>query len=153
MRIQRIGAACLCLAVLAGACKKKEEAPAGTVPAPGPVTTTAPATPAAVAVTAVNLGRGVTPGKTVTSETTQFGRNDTIYASVATTGAGNGTLTARWTYQDGQVVDESTQSISPTGPAATEFHISKPSGWPAGKYTVAVMLNGVPGQQKEFTVQ
>lgn len=150
MRIQRISAACLCLAVLAGGCKKKNDAPVDTVPAPPPVTT-APAAP--VAVTAVNLGRSLTPGKTVTSETTQFGRNDTIYASVATSGTGNGTLTAKWTYQDGQVVDESTQSISATGPATTEFHVSKPSGWPAGKYTVAVMVNGAPGQQKEFTVQ
>lgn len=150
MRIERIGAACLCVAVLASGCKKKEATPATEAPS-APATTTAPAAP--VSVTAVNLGRSLTPGKTVTSETTQFGRNDTIYASVATAGTGNGTLTARWTFQDGQVVDESTQSITATGPASTEFHVSKPSGWPAGKYTVTVMLNGAPGQQKEFTVQ
>jgi hypothetical protein len=51
------------------------------------------------------------------------------------------------------VVDESTQPISATGPAVTEFHVSKPSGWPAGNYRVEVSLNGSPGQAKDFSVQ
>jgi len=29
-------------------------------------------------------------------------------------------------------VNEETRDIAPNGPAATEFHIAKPSGWPAG---------------------
>jgi len=61
-------------------------------------------------------------------------------------------LSARWTYQDGQVVNESQQSIAPKGPATTEFHISKPDGWPKGKYQVAIAANGLPAGTKEFTV-
>jgi hypothetical protein len=130
----------------AGACKKKTE-PGTTTPP----TTTAPAS-APFAVASVNLGKSLGPDKRVTSETTTFGVNDTIYASVATSGDPGGTLAARWTFQDGQVVDETTQSVG-AGPAVTEFHVSKPSGWPVGSYKVEVMLNGAAAQSKEFRVQ
>ena len=62
------------------------------------------------------------------------------------------TLTARWTYGDGQVVDETSQTISPTGPAMTEFHVSKASGWPAGDYKVSIMLDGRELESKDFKV-
>jgi len=137
--------ALLLLATGLGGCKKQQE------PATEGTQTTAPAAP--VAVTSMNLGRSIGPDKRVVSETTQFGVNDTIYASVATSGTGSATLAARWTYQDGQVVDETTQSISAAGPATTEFHVSKPSGWPSGNYRVEVMLNGTASQSKEFSVQ
>ena len=56
--------------------------------------------------------------------TDEFRRTDTIYVSVDTEGTAVGAaLLARWTYEDGQVVDETTQTISPSGPAITEFHI------------------------------
>jgi hypothetical protein len=135
----------------AGACKKKAE------PVDTTTTTTVPTTPAAatLAVTSVNLGKSLGPDKRVTSETTTFGTRDTIYASVATSGSTGGTLAARWTFQDGQVVDETTQTVGATGPApaVTEFHVSNPGGWPAGSYKVEVLLNGVPAQTKEFRVQ
>ena len=145
----------LTLAAVAGGaagCKKKAE------PADTTTTTTAPAptVPAStpLAVTSVNLGKSLGADKRVTSESTQFGPNDTIYASVATAGSGTGgTLSAKWTFQDGQVVDETTQSVGAAGPAVTEFHVSKPSGWPVGSYKVEVMLNGAPAQSKEFRVQ
>jgi hypothetical protein len=136
----------------AGACKKKTAEPGNT----GVVPPAAPAAPASapLAVTSVNLGKSLGPDKRVTSETTTFGTRDTIYASVATSGSGTGgTLAARWTFQDGQVVDETTQSVGAAGPAVTEFHVSKPSGWPVGSYKVEVLLNGAAAQSKEFRVQ
>ena len=63
------------------------------------------------------------------------------------------TIRTRWTYQDGQVVDESEQVIAPTGDAATEFHIQKPDGWPTGKYKLEVFLNGTAVQTKDFEVK
>jgi len=57
------------------------------------------------------------------------------------------------TYQDGQVVDESSRNISATGDDFTEFHISKPTGWPKGKYTVQILLNGAPVESEEFQVK
>jgi hypothetical protein len=146
------GLACALLVFGTASCKKAQE-PAETTSTGTTATVPAPQASAPVAVSSVNLGRAVGADKRVTGETTRFGRNDTIYASVSTSGTGNGTLTARWTYQDGQVVDESTQPISATGPAVTEFHVSKPSGWPAGNYRVEVSLNGSPGQAKDFSVQ
>lgn len=107
-------------------------------------------------VASVQLGRGIGPDKRVTDHTEEFRPNETIYATVITTGgAPNTELTARWTYQDGQVVEETTQVIAPpTGTdAASEFHVSKPDGWPAGKYKLEVLVNGTPAATKEFEVK
>jgi hypothetical protein len=51
------------------------------------------------------------------------------------------------------VVDESSRNISTSGEDVTEFHISKPSGWPKGKYTVQILLNGAPVESEEFEVK
>ena len=48
--------------------------------------------------------------------------------------------------------DESTQTIAPAGDARTEFHISKPDGWPTGKYTLEVFLNGSSAATKDLEV-
>lgn len=124
------------------------------------VQTTPPAaTPAAdeaVRVTGVDLGRSIDADKRVNdnAETDDFGRNDTIYASVATDGTASGAaLVARWSFEDGQVVEESTQSIASSGPSITEFHISKPDGWPVGKYKVEILLNGQVVESKDFEVK
>ncbi|TAH44492.1 MAG: hypothetical protein EYC71_08575 [Gammaproteobacteria bacterium] len=83
-----------------------------------------------------------------------FATTDTIYASVDTSGvAASATLAARWTFGDGQLVDESSQSIAPTGPATTTFHISKPSGWPVGSYKVDISLDGAPVASQGFEVK
>ena len=108
----------------------------------------------AVRVNDVTIGRGVTADKRVANQTDSFSARDTIVASIHTTGsAPNTNLMARWTFQDGQVVDEKTQAISPNGDAYTEFQISKPSGWPAGKYTLHVLVNGQEVQTKDVTVK
>jgi hypothetical protein len=62
-------------------------------------------------------------------------------------------LTARWTYQDGQVVNETKRSIAPTAKDVTEFSIQKPDGWPVGQYTVAISLDGKTVESKSFKVQ
>jgi len=145
-------------ALVLTACGKKEEAPPPAATTP-PATTTPPPstamTPAqGVTVTSVDLGTAVGPDQKVTSPTTTFGAKDTIYAAVSTTGtASNATLGAKWTYQDGQTVNDSSQTIAPTGPAVTTFHISKPDGWPAGNYKVEISLDGKSVSSKDFTVQ
>ena len=60
---------------------------------------------------------------------------------------------AKWTFQDGQTVKEDSRSITPTGPAATEFSIQKPSGWPKGSYKVDITVNGQPFTSKSFRVE
>ena len=109
-----------------------------------------------IRVTEVDLGRSVSTDGRINDnmETDEFRPADTIYASVATDGTASGSaLSARWTFEDGQVVDESSQNISPTGPAITEFHISKPNGFPKGKYKVEIKLNGQTVETKDFEVK
>jgi hypothetical protein len=105
-------------------------------------------------VTDVKLGRAVGADKRVTDETDDFRPADVIYAVVETQGSGStAALQARWTYEDGQVVDEASQNITAAGGDFTEFHISKPSGWPKGKYKVEILLNGQPAETEDFEVK
>jgi hypothetical protein len=136
-------ACCVGLAAAAGCSKKDDTGAAGST-----ATATQP-----LRVTGVQLGRAVGSDMRVTDETDDFKPNDTIYASVATDGTSpNATLMARWTYQDGQVVDTTSRSISPNAASATEFHVSKPGGWPKGNYKVEILLNGAVTQSKDFEV-
>ena len=106
-----------------------------------------------VRISEVQLGRQVGPDKRVTAEQDDFSPRDTIYASVLTTGsAPSATVTARWTFEDGQVVKEDSRTIAPSGTEATEFHISKPSGWPKGKYKVTLSAGGST-ESEEFEVK
>ena len=131
--------------ILSAACTKTRE---------NPGTTGTAGTSAGVRVSQVDLGRSLTPDKMVSSNTDSFKPNDTIYASIVTEGtAATATLKARWTYQEGQVVNESTQTIAPTGNARTEFHISKPDGWPTGKYKLEVFLNGSSAATRDVEVE
>jgi len=122
--------------------------------APFGCSTSKPAVQTGLKVTHIDVGRSVTAEKTIAEKTDSFRPADTFYVSVATDGSGpSATLTARWTYQGGQVVDESRQDIAPTGSAAvTEFHLSKPDGWPTGEYKVEVLLNGASAGTREFKV-
>lgn len=137
--------------LLSAACGKKGNEQALDTTSVGGAVATASAS--SVQVADVTLGKRVRPNKRVDVEADTFKPRDTIYASVHTTGSGSAQLIARWTFQDGQQVDERTETISPTGDAYTEFHISKPSGFPAGKYTLRVLMNGQEVQRKDFTVE
>ena len=108
----------------------------------------------AVRVTDVKVGRGLGADKRLTDPTDEFRPTDVIYAVVETQGSDpNAALQARWTYQDGQVVDETSRNISAAGQDVTEFHISKPGGWPAGKYKVEILLNGASTATEDFEVK
>ena len=147
---KRFGATLALGLLLALAGCNRQETPPAAPPIPPPAPSMAPAP---FAVKSVSLGKAIGADKRVTSPTSSFAATDTIYASVATEGAAPSvTLTARWTYQDGQVVDETSETIAPSGPAATEFHIAKPDGWPAGSYKVEISANGMPTTSQTFTV-
>jgi hypothetical protein len=140
---------CLALAIYATGCQKKTSETSSTSYSEKSTTETS-----AIKVTNVDLGRNIGVDKNVTDATTTFSPNDMIYASVQTSGSSpSATVKVRWTYQDGQVVDESEQTIAPTGDTRTEFHISKPDGWPAGTYKAEVYLNGQLVQSKNFEVK
>jgi len=133
---------CLALLMMSAACNRGGADNTGT---PGNT---------ALRVTDVTLGRAVGGDKAITDRTETFQPNDTIYASVATEGsASSATLRARWTFEDGQVVDESTRTIASNNRERTEFHISKPNGWPAGKYKLEVFLDDRSVETKNFEVR
>jgi hypothetical protein len=137
--------------VLSAGCSRSDEKPAGAPPGAGLPPAERVATP--FQVKRIDLGNAIGASKEVTAPTVTFKPSDTIYASVVSEGtAPSVVLSAKWTYEDGQLVNESKQSIAPTGPATNEFHISKPDGWPKGKYQVAIAANGLPAGSKEFTV-
>ena len=150
-----VAAALIASLALAG-CKKKEETvvtPTPTASEPAPMATPAPAA-MPVSVTSVDLGNAIGADNKVSSMMSTFGTKDTIYTSVMTDGtATNAPLMVMWTYQDGQEVGTETKTLNTTGPTVTEFHASKPSGWPTGKYKVEVMLNGVTVQSRDFEVK
>jgi hypothetical protein len=151
MRNKYLYALSLSLLICFTACSKTETPPATTTeptPAPAPE-------PVGVSAGTVTLGKAVGADKRVTEPLEKFAKGDTIYASVDTSGAGTATLKAKWTYMKGgqtTVVNEESQTIMPMGPATTEFHVSKPGGWPAGDYQVEVFLDDKPVGSKTFTI-
>jgi hypothetical protein len=134
----------LSTAAMAGCKKGSDTATTGTAT----TTSTEPA------ISEVQLGKRLSADKRVTDATSTFSPRDTIYAVALTQGSSpNATVTARWTYEDGgQVVKEDSRSIAASGNEATEFHISKPSGWPKGKYRVTLTLGGST-ESKDFEVK
>ena len=106
-----------------------------------------------VSVVGLTLGRALGPDKKVTAPSDTFAPADTIYASVNTQStASSASLAVRWKFEGDQLVREESLSISPTGPATSEFHVSKPDGWPKGGYTVEILVDGVPVRTASFRV-
>ncbi|HSD15819.1 MAG TPA: hypothetical protein VLC71_00980 [Thermomonas sp.] len=142
-------------------CKKKEEPaplpPVATEPAP-PAPVPVPAAPTA-SVNAVDLGNAVGADMRVTAPMSSFAPKDTIYAAVSTASSDPaasvpGKLGVKWTHVDSsQTVHEESRDINFTGTGVTDFQISKPDGWPTGKYKVEVSLDGTVVQTREFDVK
>lgn len=102
----------------------------------------------------LELGRSVDANKRVTDGVDDFAPTDTIYLSVKTDGAAaNSEVKVRWTFKDGQLVKEDKRTIPAGGDAWTEFHISKPGGFPKGDYKVVAYVNGAEKGSKTFEVK
>lgn len=151
-----VAAALVATLALAG-CKKKEEVammpPAATEPMM-PAEPMPSAMP--VSVVAVDLGTAVGADNKVATSMSTFGAKDTIYASVTTDGAASGTpLAAKWTFAGDtpMTVNEESKTLDSSGQATTEFHISKPDGFPVGTYKVEISLNGAVAQSRDFEVK
>ena len=103
-------------------------------------------------VTSIQLGRSLNADNTIASHTTTFKPDDTIYLSVATSGAGSGTMSVRWTYA-GHLVDEPKKPVSSRNIAVTEFHLKSGDGFPPGEYAAEVFLDGKPVGTERFKVE
>jgi len=139
------------------ACKKKEETTALPEPVPAPTVAPADVINVPVSVKQVTLSNKIDETtKQAAMAMNTFAANDTIYAVVDTIGSGKTAIKTVWTYHKGDQtapVGEAVQEIDATGPASTEFHISKPSGWPVGDYQVEVFVNDAPATTQKFTVK
>ncbi len=149
--MNKITAIVLALPVMGGllACKKSEPPP--------PVATPATTLPAPVSVSGITLGKAIGADKRVTASVEVFGAKDTIYAVVETAGTGHAKLRALWSFVKGDKtakVDETTIELDSAAPAVTEFHVSKPSGWPKGDYRIEIFLGDAtaPAETKTFKV-
>lgn len=145
-----------------GACKRAETPAPEAAPKPPPAPAAraesqpqaAPPAAAPFRVTSIEIGNAIGDDKRVTTPTATLAPGDTIYASVASDGsAPSMKLTARWTFEDGQQVEEKSQDIRPDGPAVSEFHIAMPGGWPVGRYQVEILADGRPVGTREFEVR
>jgi len=146
MPFTRFGLATLALAGgLVAACKKEP-------PPPPPPAAEAPA-PALPRLAALTLGSAIGADKRITAAKDTFAVRDTIYASVATTGSAAATkLKAVWTFGEEQVRADSLV-LDLSGPADSEFHISRPKAWPKGTYQVTITLNDAASMARTFIVK
>ena len=135
-------------------------AAAGTASAPAGAGTSAMATPVAAnvfQVDQVQMGESVTSGYKIAKPTTTFeASQNTIYASVATTGTTTGaTLSAHFSYLEGkgQEVTTISQTMATDGPATTTFKLRNPNDWPAGKYKVEIAIDGKPVTSRTFEIK
>jgi hypothetical protein len=149
----------LCLAIAIAialalvACNRDDDTAVVQPPVSAP---SAPGSPPAAKITAIELGSAISPDGRVApgAAKTTFAPTDTIYATVLTDKPPAGAeLSARWTFEDGQLVSEGREQLTSSDRNAAEFHISKPDGWPAGRYKVEIALNGQPAGTREFEVR
>ncbi len=149
----------LVAAVAVVGCKKNEPPPPPpVVEAPAPMPTAPMPVSATASVTSVEVGNAVGADGKVSTSMTTFGPKDTITASITTSTSDPaasvaGTLNAKLSYQDGQVVSDEPKSFNFAGPGTTNFTFNKPDGWPVGKYKIDVSLNGALAQSKDIEVK
>jgi hypothetical protein len=100
----------------------------------------------------IQVGRALNQDRSISSITTLFKPNETVYVSVQTTAAGKGTISLKWKF-GAQVIDEPTKQVDYDGPASTEFHMQNSGGFPPGDYSVDVMIDGVQVGTRNFKVE
>ncbi len=155
-RSTRTMLAALALAVATTACAKDDDAATTDNVAGGTVDSASVANTntAAFRVTDVELGKRLNAENKLDGTTDDFGVRDTIVAAVKTEGTATGaTLMARWTYQDGQVVEEQNQTVNATAETITTFRLMKATAWPKGNYKLTVMLNGAAVETEDFEIK
>jgi hypothetical protein len=154
----RFPLAVLTLSALATlACSRRDDAVADSLAADSAAAALTPPPPAMVSV--IETGKHIDINtKRIVDTTSTFAPRDTLFVSVQTNNStSTTTLKAVVTFQDGQVVDSTSQAVAmpvTTGtPAVTEFHWTKPGGWPVGDYTVEVWLDGQSAGTRTISVK
>lgn len=92
-------------------------------------------------ISAVQTGKSLNSDNSIAVHAATFRPKDTMYVAVLTTARGAGTLTVRWKL-GGQLLQELTREVSYNDQAATDFRFQAADGFPAGTYTIEVLLDG-----------
>jgi hypothetical protein len=153
-RIAAFASALLFAAALV-ACGKKNDMTVTDTTSLGTTTATVAVDTSALRVSDIQVGKAVGTDNKVSDQTTDFAVRDTIHVAVITDGAAkDAAISTGLTFNGKPAGTPVVQTISPTGGNnATEFHFTKKSAWPKGKYTVNVMLNGASAGTKEIEVK
>lgn len=99
----------------------------------------------------IQIGRSLNQDRSVSSITTLFKPNETVYVAVQTAAAGKGVVSVKWKFRD-QLIDEPSKTVDFDGPASTEFHLQNNGGFPPGDYSVDVFIDGVQVGTRAFKV-
>ena len=156
------------MAVLLGAaavpgCSRQAPPPAAPiaadVPAPAPAATPI-AGPATAQVHDLVLGNAVDADRRVTRPMSGFSPRDTTLHAAVSIGSSDpataiaGKLGVKWTHIDSsQSVREESKDVVFATDDVTGFQVSKPDGWPTGRYKVEIALDGNLVQTREFEVK
>jgi len=155
--VTRLSAFAVALVVMTAtaACNKKNDNAVVDTTALGTTTASVAVDTSPIRVSDIQVGKAIGSDKKVSDQTDSFGVRDTMYVAVITDGAAkDAKIATKWTYNDKQTIKSDSQTISPTGGEnVTEFHVTKASAWPKGKYKVEVMLNGTSAGSKDFEVK
>jgi len=104
-----------------------------------------------LALANIQVGRSLNQDRSISSITTLFKPNETVYVSVQTTAAGKGTISVKWKFGS-HVIDEPSKKVDYDGPSSTEFHMQNSGGFPPGDYSVDVFIDGVQVGTRAFKV-
>lgn len=92
-------------------------------------------------VQAIQTGKSLNSDNSIAQHAATFRPKDTMYVSVLTSARGRGTITVKWSYGS-RVLHEVTKEASYNDAAATDFRFEAADGFPAGSYTIEVLLDG-----------
>jgi len=125
---------------------------AAQAPAPGALAT------ATASITDVELGNALDPDGELAEAKTTFAPMDNVVVAIYTAGndaaaTAKGVVGTRWLDQDGKVVHEESKDFDVTGTGVTTFQIGKMDGWPVGRYTIEISLDGQPAMSRGFEVK
>lgn len=122
--------------------------------APSPVATAT----ATASITDVELGNTLDADGQLAEAKTTFAPMDNVVVAIYTAGnddaaTAKGVVGTRWLDQDGKVVHEESKDFDVTGTGFTTFQIGKMDGWPVGRYTIEISLDGQPAMSRGFEVK
>lgn len=102
-------------------------------------------------VSTIQVGRSLNEDSSISSLTTTFKPNETVYVAVLNPDRGEGTIGVKW-YYGTQLLSEREKPVKFKGSGATEFNLQSAAGFPLGDYSVEVFLNGTSAGRRNFNV-